>query len=67
MKLSPRQEALSSILQERTEYPGATIEPDVWDKLVTIAWDARTQSGDRRDVQRALRAVLLEAARQQGD
>jgi hypothetical protein len=67
MKLSPRQEALNSILQERTEYEGATIEPHVWDKLVTIAWDSRTHSGDRREIQRAIRAVLLDAARQKGD
>jgi hypothetical protein len=67
MTLSPRQEALNSILQVRAEYSGASIETDVWDQLVNIAWDGRTQSGDRREIQRSIRQVLLEAARQQGD
>jgi hypothetical protein len=61
--LSSRQEALSSILQVRETYPGATIDTDTWDKLVSIAWDNRTQTGDRREIQRSLRAVLLEASR----
>lgn len=65
--LSPRQEALNSILQVRDTEPGATISTDTWDKIVTIAWDSRTQTGDRRDVQRSLREVLLEAARNGGD
>lgn len=67
MTLSPRQEALNSILQVRAEYSGASIETHVWDQLVNIAWDGRTQSGDRREIQRSIRQVLLEAARQQGD
>lgn len=65
--LSPRQEALNSILQVRDTEPGATISTDTWDKIVAIAWDSRTQTGDRRDVQRSLREVLLEAARNGGD
>lgn len=67
MKLSPRQEALNSILQERAEYPAATIETHVWDQLVTIAWDSRTHGGDRREIQRTIRQVLLDAARHLGD
>ena len=67
MKLSPRQEALNSILQERAEYPTATIETHVWDQLVTIAWENRTHAGDRREIQRTIRQVLLEAARNSGD
>jgi hypothetical protein len=62
-QLSPRQEALDSILQVRETYPGATIDTDTWDKLVGIAWDNRTQTGDRREIQRSLREVLLEASR----
>ena len=65
--LSPRQEALNSILQVRETYPGATIDTDTWDKLVSIAWDNRMQTGDRREIQRNLREVLLEASRTGGD
>jgi hypothetical protein len=65
--LSPRQEALNSILQVRGTYPGATIGTDTWDRLVSVAWDSRMQTGDRREVQRELRAVLLEASRSVGD
>jgi hypothetical protein len=61
--LSPRQEALNSILRVRETYPGATIGTDTWDKLVSIAWDSRMQAGDRREIQRDMRAVLLEASR----
>lgn len=64
--LAPRQEALDSILQVRETYPGATIDTDIWDKLVGIAWDNRTQTGDRREIQRSLREVLLEASRTGG-
>ena len=61
--LSPRQEALNSILEVRERYPGATIDTGTWDKLVGIAWDNRAQTGDRREIQRSLREVLLEASR----
>ena len=64
--LSPRQEALNSILQVRQAYPGPTIDTDAWDKLVSIAWDNRTQTGDRREVQRNLREVLLDVSRSGG-
>jgi hypothetical protein len=65
--LSPRQEALNSILQVRQTYIGATIDTDTWDRLVGIAWDNRTQTGDRREIQRSLREVLLEASRTGGN
>lgn len=64
--LSPRQEALNSILKVRETYPDATIDADTWDKLIGIAWDTRTQTGDRREIQRSLRKVLLEASRTEG-
>lgn len=64
--LSPRQEALNSILQVRKSMPAATIDPDVWDKIVTTAWDNRSHSGDRREIQRSLREILLEASRDGG-
>jgi hypothetical protein len=64
--LSPRQEALNSILQVRQSHPNATLDADTWDKIVTIAWDNRTNSGDRREIQRALREVLLDASREGG-
>lgn len=62
--LSPRQEALNSILAVRGEFSSPVIDPDSWDKLVTIAWDHRTTATDRREIQRELRQVLLEATRE---
>lgn len=64
--LSPREEALNSILQVRATYPSAVIDIDTWARLVGIAWDNRTQMGDRREIQRSLREVLLEASRTEG-
>jgi hypothetical protein len=63
---SPRQEALYAILETSAEMGDATISDSVWDKLVTIAWDNRHHVGDRRDVQRQVRATLLEASREGG-
>lgn len=61
--LSSRQEALNAILRVRETYPSATIDPDTWDALVGIAWENRTQVGDRREIQRHLQQVLLESTR----
>jgi hypothetical protein len=64
--VSPRQEALDAILSVRGDFPDATIGADTWEKLVAISWDSRSQSGDRRDIQREIRRVLLESTRAQG-
>jgi hypothetical protein len=65
-RLSPRHEALNAILQARQAHLGPAIHPDTWDKIVGIAWDNRTLAGDRREIQRELRQVLLEASRTEG-
>ena len=64
---SPRQEALYAILESSAESSDTTISDRVWDKLVTIAWDNRSHVGDRREIQRQIRATLLEASREDGD
>jgi len=64
--LSPRREALNAILHVRQSYPNANLDEGTWDKIVTLSWESRTLSGDRRELQRALRAVLLEASRDGG-
>lgn len=61
--LSPRNEALAAILGIRETYSDASISSDTWEKIVALAWDSRTRSGDRRETQRELRQVLLEASR----
>ena len=63
---SPRQEALFAILESSTTSDD-TISDSAWDTLVTIAWDNRSHVGDRRDIQRQIRATLLEASREGGD
>jgi len=62
--ISPRTEALGSILAVRESYQDATIGAETWDELVGVAWETRSQIGDRRDVQRVLRQILLQASRQ---
>lgn len=57
--ISPRTEALKSILEMREAYMVSTIDPDTWRKLVDVAWDNRAQVGDRREIQRELREILL--------
>lgn len=61
--LSPRQEALDSILHVSAAMPDVAIDAETWNQLVGIAWAHRTNTGDRREVQRELREVLLEASR----
>ena len=65
--LSPRQEALDSILHVSTSIENASIDGDTWERIVAIAWENRTHTGDRREVQRELREVLLEASRKGDD
>lgn len=64
---SPRQEALYAILESSAESSDSTISDSVWEKLVSIAWDNRSHVGDRREIQRQIRATLLEASREGGD
>jgi hypothetical protein len=59
---SPRQAALDAIEEVRAARSRATLDLVAWDKLVTIAWENRAQTRDRREVQRDLRQVLLEAS-----
>lgn len=63
-QISPRSEAINSIIEVRAKTEAATIEPQTWEKIVGIAWEHRTWVGDRRDVQRELRQVLLESTRE---
>lgn len=63
---SPRQEALAAILQTHGLLDGALLTPDAWEKLITLAWDNRTHVGDRREIRRDVRGILLEAARAGG-
>jgi len=63
--ISPREEALKAILAVRASLPGPRIDTTTWDALVELAWENRTQEGDRREIQRNLRQVLLQASRGQ--
>jgi hypothetical protein len=63
-QISPRSEALKSILEVRDSIEGASIDADTWDMIVGIAWDTRAQVGDRREIQRVIRATLLESTRE---
>jgi hypothetical protein len=65
-KASPRQAALDVVLQTRLRRPDAMIGPDAWAKILGIAWDARSELGSRRETQRAIRDVLLDATRSSG-
>lgn len=63
---SPRQEALAAILQTHGLLDDALLTADAWEKLITLAWDNRTHVGDRREIRRDVRSILLEAARAGG-
>lgn len=63
---SPRQEALTAILHTHGLLDEALLSASAWEKLVTLAWDNRTYVGDRRDIRRGLRDILLESARSEG-
>jgi len=68
--ISPREEALRAILQTREGHESSehmTIDMMTWDKMVAIAWDNRSQLGDRREVQRELRSALLAGLGTGGD
>ncbi|GAB3156001.1 hypothetical protein GCM10027058_29360 [Microbacterium neimengense] len=60
---SPRQEALAAILQTRDLLDAALLSADAWEKLITLAWDNRTHVGDRREIRRDVRGILLASAR----
>lgn len=62
---SPRQEALAAILETQAQQERTLIPADVWEKLIALAWDNRAHVGDRREIRRQVRAVLL-AARHRG-
>lgn len=64
---SPRQEALYAILESSAESVDCVISDSVWEKLISVAWDNRSHVGDRREIQREIRAILLEASREGGD
>ena len=60
---SPREEALESILETRLEAEVALISDAAWEKLVAHAWERRAHVGDRREIQREVKRILLEDAR----
>jgi hypothetical protein len=64
--ISPRQEALDAIKRARGGIADPSISESAWDSIVGIAWENRSQMGDRRETQRDLRDVLLEASREGG-
>ena len=63
---SPRQEALTAILQTHELLDDSLLNANVWEKLITLAWDHRTHVGERREIRRDVRSILLEAARADG-
>jgi hypothetical protein len=64
---SPRQEALNAILETRAIADEGSISEAAWDKLVTLAWDQRTYVGDRREIRREIRTILLDSGRSAGE
>lgn len=61
--ISPREEALRAILGVRESVDGPRLDIATWETVIELAWDHRTQDGDRREVQRELRRILLQASR----
>ena len=67
MRPSPREEALEAILATRMSTEGAKITPSAWAQLVAHAWDQRAHVGDRRDIQREVKRILLDDSRENAD
>lgn len=63
-RLSPRQEALNAILETRGIAETTTVSTHGWERLVALAWDKRTHVGDRREIRREIRRILLEDGRE---
>lgn len=61
--ISPLEEALKAILEVRKSLDDPRIDAVAWEAMIEIAWDNRTHEGDRRETQRSLRKVLLQASR----
>jgi hypothetical protein len=61
--ISPREEALQAILDVRESVGGPRLDITTWERVIELAWDHRTHDGDRREVQRELRQILLQASR----
>lgn len=59
-RVSPRQEALNAILETRGITDNTLITAQAWERLVALAWENRTHAGDRREIRREVRRILLE-------
>ena len=66
-RLSPRQEALDAILATRMLRDEPLIYAATGGKLEAPAWDNRSHEGDRREIRRAARSILIEAQRHLGE
>lgn len=63
---SPRQEALTAILETHELLDDILLDAAAWEKLVSLAWDNRSHVGDRREIRREMKNILLAAARPGG-
>lgn len=62
-KPSPRQEALYAILETSASLDRVLIDEVAWERLITLAWDNRSHVGDRREIRRQIRNILIESDR----
>ena len=64
---SPREEALRAVLSSQPESGEAGLSAMSWEKLVGLAWENRAHAGDRREIRKQVREILIEDLRRTGE
>lgn len=65
-RLSPREEALQAVLSSQASSEESGLSDSAWEKLVSLAWDHRAHAGDRREIRKKVREILVEDMRRGG-
>lgn len=59
-RLSPREEALEAVLSSQAASEESGLSDLAWEKLVSLAWENRAHAGDRREIRKRVREILVE-------
>jgi hypothetical protein len=63
---SPREEALLAVLASQATSLEKGLSEATWEKLVALAWENRAHAGDRREIRKRVREILVEDLRRSG-
>jgi len=65
-QLSPREEALQAVLASQATATKPGLSDLAWEKLVALAWDNRAHAGDRREIRKVVREIIIEDLHRSG-